>query len=84
YAKIAGLDYKDAIAIGYGVASKNHSITLALSLTAFGGLAVLPPAFAPVVQIPLMLIILKTSPWLQKQFTYHKHVGSPVQEEGGV
>ncbi len=67
YAKIAGLDYKDAIAIGYSTTAKNHSITLALAITAFGGMATLPPAFAPIVQIPLMLVILHLAPWLQKR-----------------
>ena len=67
YARLARLDYEDAIAIGYSVTAKNHSITLALALTAFGGMATLPPAFAPVVQIPLMILILHLSPWLQRR-----------------
>lgn len=67
YAKVAGLDYEDAIAIGYSTTAKNHSITLALAITAFGGMAILPPAFAPVVQIPLMIIILRLAPWLKRE-----------------
>lgn len=68
YSKVAGLDYEDAIAVGYSTTAKNHSITLAISITAFGGLATLPAAFAPVVQIPLMILILKIAPWLHQHF----------------
>ena len=81
YAKVAHLDYGDAIAIGYSTTAKNHAITLALAITAFGGLAVLPAAFAPIVQIPLMIIILRLAPWLKATFF------TPVQtttQVGGV
>lgn len=74
YAKTAKLHYGDAIAMGYSTTAKNHSITLALSITAFGGLATLPAAFAPIVQIPLMIIILRLSPWLQRSVFPEKHL----------
>jgi ACR3 family arsenite efflux pump ArsB len=67
YARVAGLDYEDAIALGYSTTGKNHSITLAISMTAFGRLAPLPAAFAPIVQIPLMILILKLAPWLHQK-----------------
>ncbi len=65
YSKVVGLDYGDAISIGFGVAAKNHSITIGLTLTLFGGLTVLPAAFAPILQIPLMLLFLRVSPRIQ-------------------
>ncbi len=74
YAKAAGLDFEDAIAIGYSTTGKNHSITLALAITSFGGLATLPPAFAPMVQIPLMILILKAAPWLHRHLFTDRHV----------
>ncbi len=83
YAKIAGLDYEDAIAIGYSTTAKNHSITLALAITAFGGMATLPPAFAPIVQIPLMIIILRLAPWLQQRVFPPRPVEAPALG-GGV
>lgn len=72
YAKVARLDYEDAIAIGYSVTAKNHSITLALAITAFGGMATLPPAFAPIVQIPLMILILRLAPWFKAHIFPHR------------
>ncbi|MHA1431649.1 MAG: arsenic resistance protein [Candidatus Freyarchaeota archaeon] len=66
YSKIVGFDYGDTIALGYAVTAKNHSITIALALTTFGGLAVLPPAFAPIIQIPLMIVILKLAPKIDR------------------
>lgn len=65
YSKLVKLDYGDAISIGFGVAAKNHSITIGLALTLFGGLTVLPAAFTPVLQIPLMLLFLRLSPRIQ-------------------
>ncbi len=62
YSRLVGLDFGDTIAQGYGVTAKNHSITIALALTTFGELAALPAAFAPMIQIPLMLVILRYAP----------------------
>ena len=81
YAKVAGLDYEDAIALGYSTTGKNHSITLAIAMTAFGGLAPLPAAFAPIVQIPLMILILKISPWL-RQSVFHTQKGDEIITTG--
>lgn len=81
YAKVVGLDYEDAIAIGYSTTAKNHSITLALAITAFGGMATLPPAFAPIVQIPLMIIILRLAPWLHQRLFPSRLVEAPALGE---
>jgi len=78
YAKAAHLDYEDAIAIGYSTTAKNHSITLALAITAFGGLAVLPAAFAPIVQIPLMIVILRLAPWLKTILFTHVEITTQI------
>ena len=91
YSRAVGLDFGDAIAKGYGVTSKNHSITIALALTTFGELAALPAAFAPIIQIPLMLLILKYAPriraWLDgpESMPRHEHEHSDVQSvEHGI
>jgi len=67
-AKIFNVSYENAIAIGFGSASKNHGITFALALSAFGGLAVLPPSIVPMLQIIIMVGIWKISPKIKKWF----------------
>ncbi len=66
YSKFVGFDYEDTIAMGYTVTAKSHGLTIALAITTFGGLSVLPAAIAPIIQIPLMLLILQLGPKLQK------------------
>jgi ACR3 family arsenite transporter len=62
FAKMSGVDYGDAVAMGYSVTAKAHAITIGVAATVFAGTpAVLPAAVAPVIQVPLMLAILKTS-----------------------
>ncbi len=66
YSKFTNCCYEDTIALTYGITAKNHSITIAIALTTFGGLTVLPAAFAPIIQIPLMILILKLSSKIEK------------------
>jgi len=46
---LANPSYILMIALGYAVTAKNHSITIALAIITFGGLSILPPAFAPII-----------------------------------
>lgn len=62
------VSYENAIAIGIGSTAKNHGITLAIALSTFGGLAVLPPSIVPMFQILLMLGIWKISPKIKRWF----------------
>lgn len=66
--KKSGISYENAIAIGFATTAKNHGITLALAITAFGGLSVLPPSIVPMFQVLLMLLIWKISPKIKKYF----------------
>ena len=68
YSKFVGFDYNDTIALGYSVTAKSHGLTIALAISTFGGLSVLPAAFAPIIQIPLMLAIIRIGPWLRRLF----------------
>ena len=62
FGRIAHLPYSDAIALAYGVTSRNMPLAVAVATTAFTGtLAVLSPSFGPIVQIPTMILILKLS-----------------------
>lgn len=59
-ARLTRTGYGDGIALGYSTTAKNHVITIGLATTAFAGTAaVLPAAVAPVIQIPIMMLILK-------------------------
>jgi ACR3 family arsenite transporter len=66
YSKYAGFDYGDTIAMDYTVTAKSHGLTIALAISTFGGLSVLPAAIAPIIQIPLMILILHAGPKLRK------------------
>ncbi len=66
--KKGGISYENAIAIGFATTAKNHGITLALALSAFGGLSVLPPSIVPMLQVLLMLGIWKISPKIKEYF----------------
>jgi len=57
---------------------KNHLITIALAITTFGRLSILPPAFAPIIQIPLMLIILRLATRIEK-FIEKPHEGKALK-----
>lgn len=66
--KKLGISYENAIAIGYSTTAKNHGITIALAFTAFGGLAILPPAFTPILQVVLMMAIYYASPRIRNYY----------------
>ena len=77
FAKVTGMDYGDAMAMSYSVTAKAHAITIGVAATVFGGtLAVLPAAVAPVIQVPLMMAILKSSGRVEKFL-------SPPSQGGG-
>lgn len=67
FAKLANIEYGDAMALGYSVTAKAHAITIGVAATAFGGtMALLPAAVAPVIQVPIMMAILKGSGRVRK------------------
>ncbi len=66
--KKSGISYENAIAIGFATTAKNHGITLALAITAFGGLSVLPPSIVPMFQVLLMMFIWKISPKIRSHY----------------
>jgi arsenite transporter len=66
-ARLTRTGYGDGIALGYSTTAKNHVITIGLATTAFAGTAaVLPAAVAPVIQIPIMMLILKNQDRFRK------------------
>jgi ACR3 family arsenite transporter len=66
-ARLTRVGYGDGIALGYSTTAKNHVITIGLATTAFAGTAaVLPAAVAPVIQIPIMIVILRNRDRFQR------------------
>ncbi len=70
WSKLCRIRYEEAVALIYSVTAKNLSITIALATVTWGGLAVLVPAFDPVIQVPVMIIILSVSKHLKKYFEF--------------
>jgi len=58
WGKIMKIKYEETTALAYSVTAKNLAITIAIASVTWGGLAVLVPAFDPVIQVPVMLLIL--------------------------
>ncbi|MCF8030623.1 MAG: bile acid:sodium symporter [Desulfohalobiaceae bacterium] len=81
------IDYPRAIAIAFSSTAKNHGLTLAIAVSAFGGLAILPPSFLPLFQVLLMLSLWKLSPRIQR--VYERRVpsrqitGNAMHSKGG-
>ena len=70
WSKLCRIRHEEAVALTYSVTAKNLSITIALATVTWGGLAVLVPAFNPVIQVPVMIIILSVSKHLKKYFEF--------------
>lgn len=68
WAKTAKFGYGETIALTYAVTAKNLSITIAIAMVTWGGLAVLVPAFDPVIQVPVMLAFLYLSTQIKPFF----------------
>ena len=67
FSRFADVDFGDGIALAYSGTAKNHAITIGLATTAFGGTsAVFPAAVAPIIQMPIMLMILRLAPKIRK------------------
>ena len=67
--RIFHFDYGDTITLVYSVTAKNHAITIGIAVTAFSRTIVALPVVAPLIQIPIMLLILKLSPKLNACMT---------------
>jgi arsenite transporter len=69
FSKVNRIVYEDAIALGFGVTSRNMVLSMAVAATAFpGSMAILPASFGPIIQIPTMIAIVKLSPAIENLF----------------
>lgn len=70
-AKILGFGYGEGMALAFSGTAKNHAITIGLATTAFSGtLAVFPAAVAPIIQMPIMLMMLKAAGRIRNFLAY--------------
>lgn len=79
-AYLFNIDYANAIAIAFSSTGKNHGLTLAIAVSAFGGLAILPPSFVPLFQVTLMLSLWKLTPFIKR--IYEKKVAQSAPISG--
>lgn len=75
WAKVGKFSYGEAVALSYSVTAKNLAITIAIAIVTWGGLAVLVPAFDPVIQVPVMMAFLYLSTKLKPLFSEKVKVG---------
>jgi len=69
FARANRIAYADAIALGFGVTSRNMFLSMAVAATAFpGSMAILPASFGPIIQIPTMITIVRLSPLIANWF----------------
>jgi len=69
FSRLNRIAYEDAIALGFGVTSRNMVLSMAVAATAFPGtMAILPASFGPIIQIPTMILIVKISPAIANLF----------------
>ncbi|MHA1136722.1 MAG: hypothetical protein ACTSSE_09560 [Candidatus Thorarchaeota archaeon] len=46
--------------------AKSHGLNIAIAIFTFGGFSVLPAAFAPIIQILLMIAIIRAGHWIRR------------------
>ena len=69
FSRLNRIAYEDAIALGFGVTSRNMVLSMAVAATAFpGSMAILPASFGPMIQIPTMILIVNLSPAIANLF----------------
>jgi len=69
FSRLNHIAYEEAIALGFGVTSRNMILSMAVAATAFpGSMAILPASFGPIIQIPTMIAIVKLSPAIKTLF----------------
>ena len=69
FSRLNRIAYEEAIALGFGVTSRNMVLSMAVAATAFPGtLAILPASFGPMIQIPTMILIVRLSPVIANLF----------------
>jgi len=62
----AGLDYKDAVAVGFNSTGRDFEIAIAIAVTAFNPAVALATVIGPLIEVPVMLVLV----WFAKKTAY--------------
>jgi len=72
----AGLNYKDAVAVGFNSTGRDFEIAIAIAITAFSPAVALATVIGPLIEVPVMLVLV----WFAKK-TEHKLFGPSVNRK---
>ena len=61
-----GLNYKDAVAVGFNAAGRDFEIAIAIAITAFNPTVALATVIGPLIEVPVMLALV----WFAKKTEY--------------
>jgi len=68
-----GLNYKDAVAVGFNSTGRDFEIAIAIAITAFNPAVALATVIGPLIEVPVMLALV----WFAKQ-TELRFFGKPI------
>ncbi|GBE33190.1 sodium Bile acid symporter family protein [bacterium BMS3Bbin05] len=78
-----GLDYKDAVAVGFNGTGRDFEIAIAIAITAFSPAVALATVIGPLIEVPVMLVLV----WFAKKTEYRlfgssgKSVGESIVQD---
>lgn len=68
-----GLNYKDAVAVGFNSTGRDFEIAIAIAITAFNPTVALATVIGPLIEVPVMLALV----WFAKKTEYRLFQGRP-------
>ncbi len=74
-----GLNYKDAVAVGFNSTGRDFEIAIAIAITAFNPAVALATVIGPLIEVPVMLVLV----WFARK-TEHALFGIPADARGAV
>ncbi len=72
-----GLDYKDAVAVGFNSTGRDFEIAIAIAITAFSPAVALATVIGPLIEVPVMLVLV----WFAKKTEYRLFGSSGKRKE---
>ncbi len=68
-----GLNYKDAVAVGFNSTGRDFEIAIAIAITAFNPAVALATVIGPLIEVPVMLVLV----WFAKKTEHKLFKGRP-------